>query len=82
MSELLDTYGDIPSTHLLGAISNFIDPRDWVNLSKRGGKDGVFLRLAGLLRGISQPLENPVRTSSDKPSPVGLILEYFVLILV
>ena len=27
---------------------------DWVNLSKRGGKDGVSRGLAGLLRGISQ----------------------------
>ena len=27
---------------------------DWVNLSKRGGKDVVFLGLAGLLQGISQ----------------------------
>ena len=26
----------------------------WVNLSKRGGKDGVFQGLAGLLRGISR----------------------------
>ena len=29
---------------------------DLVNLSKRGGKDGVFRGLAGLLRGISQGL--------------------------
>ena len=27
---------------------------DWVNLSKRGGKDGVFQGLEGLLWGISQ----------------------------
>ena len=27
---------------------------DWVNLSKRGGKDGVFQGLAGLLRGKSR----------------------------
>ena len=27
---------------------------DWVYLSKRGGMDGVFQGLAGLLRGISR----------------------------
>ena len=28
--------------------------QSWVNLSKRGGKEGVFRELAGLLRGISR----------------------------
>ena len=28
--------------------------KEWVNLSKRGGKDGVFRALAGPLRGISR----------------------------
>ena len=28
--------------------------QEWVNLSKRGGKDGVFQGLAGLLQGISR----------------------------
>ena len=27
--------------------------KEWVNLSKRGGKDGVFQGLAGMLQGIS-----------------------------
>lgn len=40
MAELLDTYGDIPSTHLLGAISNYIDPRDWC------GKPSLSLQAA------------------------------------
>ena len=40
MKELLDTYGDIPSSHLLGAISNFIDPRDWC------GKPSLSLQAA------------------------------------
>ena len=33
--------------------SNFLLETDWVNLSKREGKDGVFQGLAGLLQGIS-----------------------------
>ena len=51
---------------------------DWVNPSKRGGMDGVFWGLTGLLRGISrgqspseiheeqpcQPEENPVLPNS------------------
>ena len=50
---------------------------EWVNLSKRGWKDGVFRGLVGLLRGISranpegnpeeqpgQPEENPVLPDS------------------
>ena len=33
---------------------NFLFEIEWVNLSKRGGKDEVFQGLAGLLWGISR----------------------------
>ena len=55
---------------------------EWVNLSKRGGKDGVFRGLVGLLRGISQgqsPREiprsspaSPRKTPSIPPLLLGL----------
>ena len=35
----------------------------WVNLSKRGGKDGVFQGLAGLLRGAALPAQGKPRPS-------------------
>ena len=33
---------------------NILFEKEWVNLSKRGGKGEVFQGLAGLLRGISR----------------------------
>ena len=35
----------------------------WVNLSKRGGKEGVFRALAGLLRGATLPAREKPRPS-------------------
>ena len=35
------------------SLGNFSKKLDWVNPSKRGGMDGVFQGLAGLLQGIS-----------------------------
>ena len=55
---------------------------DWVNLSKRGGKDGVFRGLAGLLRGISQgrsPREIPKSSPASPrktPSFPTLLLRF------
>ena len=49
---------------------------DWVNPSKRGGMDGVFRGLAGLLRGISRggsPREIP-RSSPVSPRKTPSIL--------
>ena len=49
--------------------SCFIHGLDWVNPSKRGGMDGVFQGLAGLLQGISRggsPREIP-RSSPASP---------------
>ena len=42
---------------------------DWVTPSKRGGMDGVFRGLAGLLRGKSQGAALPAR---GKPRPSQL----------
>ena len=50
-------------------VSCWLRGRDWVNLSKRVGKDGVFLRLAVLLLRISlglRPREIP-RSSPASP---------------
>ena len=47
----------------------FLGTLDWVNLSKRGGMDGVFQGLAGLLRGISRGAALPAQ---GKPRPFRL----------
>ena len=46
---------------------------DWVNPSKRGGMDGVFGGLTGLLRGISQgqTLREIPRSSPASPRKAG-----------
>ena len=48
---------------------NSTSVRDWVNPSKKGGMDGVFQGLAGLLRGISrgQDLREIPRSSPASP---------------
>ena len=54
-------------------------PMYWVNLSKRGGNDGVFLGLAGLHRGISRgqsPREIPRSSPRKTPSFRTLLLRY------
>ena len=54
-----------------GAFANNTDwlaallAREWVNLSKRGGKDGIFQGLAGLLRGISRSSPASQRKTSQ-----------------
>ena len=69
--------GKLPLTHIPTSqcpayqlhFHQCIKQKYWVNLSERGGKDGVFQGLAGLLRGISRcrsPREFP------KSSPASL----------
>ena len=67
---------------------NYLVFREWVNLSKRGGKDGVFQGLAGLLRGISRgrsPREIP-RSSPASPrktlSFLTLFSQIYILFLI
>ena len=52
----------------------------WVNPSKRGGTDGVFERLAGLLRGWAQgnPEEQPCQTEENPALPNSFTQVYIL----
>ena len=52
-------------------------PVDWVNPSKRGGMDGVFQGLAGLLQGISQGAALPARGNPVHPDSLTWIYILF-----
>ena len=58
-------WGDLGSHPFEGRLLDWL--LNWVNLSKRGGKDGVFQGLAGLLRGISRGAALPARESPILP---------------
>ena len=52
----------------------------WVNPSKRGGMDGVFQRLAGLLRGISRG-GSPGEIPSNSPASLKKTVIILTLLL-
>ena len=58
--------------------------KEWVNLSKRGGKYGVFRRLAGLIQGVSRgqswreiPMSSPASPRKTPSFPTLLLIFTF-----
>ena len=60
--------------------SYFLGDTAWVKLSIRGGMDGVFQELAGLLRGIAQG-QSPKEIPRSIPASLRKIISFPTLLL-